>query len=114
MRIIKAILKINPNANVSVSGDDINTAVIKWHGSTTPISKTDIENQLDTVDFENALENLRNKRNLLLAETDYFGNSDVTMSDDMTTYRQNLRDLTNGLTTEADVDAVVFPTKPSE
>jgi len=39
--VIKAILKINPNAEVSVSGDDINT--IEWHNGTTPISKSDIE-----------------------------------------------------------------------
>ena len=40
-KIIKAILKINPNAEVSVSGDDINT--IEWHNGTTPIPKADIE-----------------------------------------------------------------------
>jgi hypothetical protein len=39
--VIKAILKINPNAEVSVSGDDINTIV--WENGTTPISKADIE-----------------------------------------------------------------------
>ena len=39
--IIKAIQKINPNAEVSVSGNDINT--IQWHNGTTPISKADIE-----------------------------------------------------------------------
>ncbi len=60
------------------------------------------------------LEVLRNKRNKLLAETDYLGTSDNTMSSDMTTYRQELRDLTNGLTTVEQVEAVVFPTKPSE
>ena len=58
------------------------------------------------------LEVLRNKRNKLLAETDYLGTSDNTMSSDMTTYRQELRDLTNGLTTVEEVQAVVFPTKP--
>jgi len=41
--IINAILKINPNAKVSVSGDDINTCEITWHEGTTPISKADIE-----------------------------------------------------------------------
>ena len=41
--IIKTILKINPNAEVSVSGDDINTCEIEWHNGTTPISKADIE-----------------------------------------------------------------------
>jgi hypothetical protein len=41
--IIKAILKINPNAKVSVTGTDINTCEIEWHNGTTPISKADIE-----------------------------------------------------------------------
>ena len=39
--VIQAILKINPNAEVSVSGNDINT--IQWHNGTTPIPKADIE-----------------------------------------------------------------------
>lgn len=39
--VIKAILTINPNAEVSVSGNDINT--IEWHNGTTPIPKADIE-----------------------------------------------------------------------
>jgi hypothetical protein len=39
--VIKAILKINPNAEVSVSGNDINTIV--WENGTTPIPKADIE-----------------------------------------------------------------------
>ena len=37
--------------------------------------------------------NLRSRRNQLLAETDFYALSDVTMSDDMKTYRQELRDL---------------------
>jgi hypothetical protein len=41
--IIKAILKINPNAEVVVRGEDINTCEIEWHNGTTPISKADIE-----------------------------------------------------------------------
>ena len=41
--ILKAILKINPNAEVIVRGDDINTCEIEWHNGTTPISKADIE-----------------------------------------------------------------------
>ena len=39
--ITEAILKINPNAEVSVDGEDINK--ITWHNGTTPISKADIE-----------------------------------------------------------------------
>ena len=41
--IIEAILKINPNAVVTVSGTDINTCEIEWLEGTTPISKADIE-----------------------------------------------------------------------
>jgi len=63
--------------------------------------------------FDRAMEDLRAKRNKLLADTDYLALSDNTMSAEMTTYRQALRDITNGLTTVADVEAVVFPTKPA-
>jgi len=109
--IIKAIQKINPNAEVSVSGNDINT--ITWENGTTPISKADIQAQLPIVEFDTAMEDLRTKRNKLLADTDYFALSDQNLSDDMRTYRQSLRDITNGLTTVAEVEAVVFPTKPA-
>jgi len=109
--IIKAILKINANAEVTVNGEDLNS--IQWHNGTTPISKADIEAQLPIVELDMAMEDLRAKRNKLLADTDYLALSDNTMSAEMTTYRQSLRDITNGLTTVADVEAVVFPTKPA-
>ena len=108
--IYKAILKINPNAKFTVNADDINQII--WHEGTTPIPKADIEAQSTAVEFDMAMEDLRIKRNRLLQETDFYGASDMTMSSEMTTYRQQLRDLTNGLTTVADVEAVVFPTKP--
>jgi len=108
--VIKAILKINPNAEVSVSGNDIDT--IEWHNGTTPISKSDIEAQFPAVELDNAMADLRAKRNQLLIDTDFHGMSDNTMSADMTTYRQELRDLTNGVTTVEQANAVVFPTKP--
>ena len=59
-----------------------------------------------------ALANLRAKRNRLLAETDYYALSDVTMSDDMKTYRQELRDLPAGKDTVEKCDNATFPTKP--
>jgi len=62
--------------------------------------------------FDRAMANLRQNRNMKLSETDFYALSDVTMSEDMTTYRQNLRDLTNGLTTVEQVEAVTWPTKP--
>jgi len=43
MIILKAIKKINPNAEVAIIGSDINTCEIEWHNGTTPISKADIQ-----------------------------------------------------------------------
>ena len=62
--------------------------------------------------FDRAIADLRQRRDSLLKATDYLALSDNTLSADMTTYRQDLRDITNGLTTVEDVNAVVFPTKP--
>jgi hypothetical protein len=66
---------------------------------------------------------LRQIRNML-AETDYMGNSDVTMNDAWKIYRQELRDITKGLDSVEKVQEkmkfdtktkthVNFPTKPS-
>lgn len=52
---------------------------------------------------------LREKRNLLLAETDWWANSDLTMTAEQTAYRQALRDITD---TYISLDDVVWPTKP--
>ena len=62
--------------------------------------------------FDRAMANLRGDRNRKLAETDFYALSDVTMSDEMKEYRQDLRDITEGLTTVEEVEAVEFPTKP--
>ena len=69
-------------------------------------------NQRRAKTFEEAIPELRVERNSKLSETDYLALSDQTLSADMTTYRQQLRDITNGLTTVEEVNAVVFPTKP--
>ena len=62
---------------------------------------------------DRALASMRDDRNRLLADTDWYGVSDLTMSADMTTYRQDLRDLPAGKTTKAHVDAATWPTKPA-
>ena len=58
------------------------------------------------------LASLRQRRNALLAETDYLALSDNTLADNMKKYRQDLRDLTNGLDTTTKVANVTLPTKP--
>ena len=94
----------------------------------TDAEQTQLENE--EAEWENGaldreLNWLRTVRNNILKETDYMGNSDVTMSDAWATYRQALRDITTGLDTVAKVQAkmdfnedtkiyVNFPTKPTE
>ena len=63
--------------------------------------------------LEQALKSLRLKRNGLLADSDWMANSEVVMSDEWKTYRQELRDITNGLTTIEEIQVVEFPVKPS-
>ena len=62
--------------------------------------------------FDRAIAKLRIDRNRKLAETDFYALSDVTMSEEMTTYRQDLRNLPSGLTTVEEVNNVTWPTKP--
>ena len=62
--------------------------------------------------FDRAIAGLRHRRTQCLSDTDFYALQDVTMSDAMTAYRQDLRDLPSGLSTEAEVDAVSWPVKP--
>ena len=55
---------------------------------------------------------LRRQRDILLAETDYNGNSDVTMTDKWKTYRQALRDITTQTPSDDILSNITFPTKP--
>ena len=61
---------------------------------------------------------VREERTEKLKETDFYGNSDVSMSSDMTTYRQALRDLPSNYTTsdssalKPDLSNLNWPTKP--
>jgi len=109
--ILKAIHKIKSDANCTVINEDINKII--WHDNNpTNITNSQIQGQFPAVEFDRAMADLRAKRNQLLAETDYLALSDNTMSAEMTTYRQALRDITNNLTTVFDVDNVTFPLKP--
>jgi 3',5'-cyclic AMP phosphodiesterase CpdA len=62
--------------------------------------------------FDRAIADVRAKRDRLIAQTDYLALSDNTLSAEMTTYRQTLRDITNGVTTQSHIDAISWPTKP--
>jgi len=62
--------------------------------------------------FDEEMFLLRDKRNQLLAQTDWRASSDLQLSSEWSTYRQALRDITNGLATVADIEAVNWPDKP--
>ena len=55
---------------------------------------------------------LRAERDVKLRDTDYLALSDNTLSSDMRTYRQSLRDITNSYQS-LDADGFAWPTKPS-
>tara|TARA_B100000575_G_scaffold202896_1_gene164518 strand:- start:98 stop:388 length:291 start_codon:yes stop_codon:yes gene_type:complete len=60
--IQEAILKINPDAVATVSGEDINTCEIEWHNGTTPISKSDIEAKMNELQAEYDAEEWKRNR----------------------------------------------------
>ena len=60
--IIGAILKINPKAEVTVDGDDINTCEITWNDGTTPIPKADIEAKMNELQAEYDAEEWKRNR----------------------------------------------------
>jgi len=62
--------------------------------------------------FNRAIGRLREDRTRKLSATDFYALQDVTMSEAMTAYRQDLRDLPAGLTTVAEVEAVSWPVQP--
>ena len=68
---------------------------------------------IESTQAEDDLEILRRFRNNLLVETDYMGNSDVTMPTKWKTYRQELRDITKKFKSMNDKD-FKFPEKPKD
>ena len=78
----------------------------------------ELENRAKEIEISKAeealrpMKELREKRNRLLAATDWGASSDLVMSDERKAYRQALRDLPSGLDTEEKVKGATFPTKP--
>ena len=93
--------------------DDGNGAYIKeWNLDIAQPTEAQLDALDAQADFNVAINNLRLTRNKLLSDTDYLALADNTMTEEVRTYRQALRDITEGLTTKEQVEAVVFPTKP--
>ena len=101
-----AIRRTYPNA---VTIDD-GAGAFDANGNQIALDQSLVDAAAAELATENAWTDLRTKRNQLLAETDYFANTDVTMLDEMRDYRQSLRDLPANT---ADPSNPTWPTKPA-
>lgn len=99
----------NENKKFVVSPENPNGILVDMTAEEIAQRQIDIANRPS--EFDMAIQNLRMIRNSLLANTDWTSGSDVTMSDAMRTYRQQLRDATEGLDTVEKVQAYEFPTE---
>lgn len=118
IKIFNIIKAINPNAELVIKGDNIYTCEIKWLNGTPPIPKEQILAIIPQVELDMALDNLRAKRNKLLADSDYIVLADSSIpsvkKSEWMTYRTALRNLTQGLDTIEKVNNVAYPLKPSK
>lgn len=92
----------------AIVGEDYST--LEWFNE--DIEKPSLETlqtEADAIIAENNLKALRAERDRLIASTDWWASSDLTMTPEQTTYRQELRDITNTYTSLEDV---VWPVKP--
>ena len=85
------------------------TGAFDVEGNQVTLDQSVVDAAAIEVAAEQALTSLRTKRNSLIAETDYLALSDATLTDEMSTYRQALRDLPANTTDPANP---VWPTKP--
>ena len=104
--VAQAILSLCPGAKfVTVGG-----AVSKWQSpDITQPTEAEIQAEIARLEAEQPWKELRQKRDRLIAETDYLALSDNTMTAEMAAYRQALRDLPANTTDPA---KVVFPARP--
>lgn len=92
-----------------INGKDGTFTVVDSNGDSVSIDMASVEAKAVELHTAELLDELRAERNKRLAETDHYGLSDQSMSTEMSTYRQNLRDITDTYST---LDTVVWPTKP--
>ena len=108
--LFTAVHEMHPNASFVITGDGTSYDDLDWQDNieTKPTETAVLAKAQDL--FDNwELWLCRKRRDLLLKETDWWANSDITMSQAQIDYRQALRDITNGFT---DLASVTWPEKP--
>lgn len=105
IEISDALVSLRPGVQFVTRGD-----VIEFYQHDDPQpTETEIQAEITRLEGEQPWKELRQERNRLLAETDYLALSDLTLSAEMTTYRQALRDLPSNTSDPANP---TWPTKP--
>ena len=107
----EAIRRVYPQVIKYLEGpiNDQPAGAFDADGNEVVLDKALVDAATVEVEAEFAMQQLRFERNKRLAETDYFGMPDVVMTDEMTAYRQALRDLPANT---ADPANPVWPIKP--
>ena len=103
--ISTAIRALTPTAEWTVRGTEI-----EWHSKDISQPSDDaIATKIDELKAAEPMRLLRVERDRLIAATDWWASSDLTMSSTQTKNRQDLRDITK---TATSLDDVTWPTKP--
>ena len=103
--IASALFVLTPTAQWVVRGTEI-----EWHSEDISQPSDDVINaKIDELKAAEPMRLLREERNRLIAETDWWASSDLTMTDAQKKYRQDLRDITK---TATSLDDVTWPEKP--
>tara|TARA_B100001059_G_C17818659_1_gene576844 strand:+ start:243 stop:563 length:321 start_codon:yes stop_codon:yes gene_type:complete len=100
-----AIKSLCPGAEFFMTDD----AVTWLETEQTQPTDAEVTAEITRLNGQRLWDDLRTKRNQLIAETDYLALSDATLSADMRTYRQALRDLPANTSDPANP---TWPTKP--
>ena len=103
--------KVYSHVVIQNDGDETGNYIAEWNLDIPQPTNEQLNSYATIAESNEKWSSIRLKRNQLLAETDWTANSDVTMSDTMKIYRQQLRDLPS---TSTNPDEIVFPTKPTE
>ena len=103
-----------------VTGADVNgTAIESADTSKWGVTWKQVSDKMTAIDAAAPMKELRSQRDAKLAETDWTANSDVTMADNMKTYRQALRDLPahadgkDATLKDGVLENVTWPSKPA-
>ena len=116
--LMQAIQALRPGAQCRIIGDTYNGIMWDDKNQTIP-TEDEVNKKLKELQEGEPMALLREKRNILLAQTDWRASSDLALSSAWRTYRQALRDLpsksTPKLNSYGDLDkaSVTWPTKPS-